>query len=205
MTSAPPKHARGRHAKPSSGITARWNRWVKNASPGEAGRRRLVAAGAGTGAVALLAVAAAAALSATGADPGTNAGRAGAVAVARDTPRGAATPAPPQPAELAGDPDDVSDALPYLQRKDPDKKVTRHVKKISRSGDSIVRVYTDLEEDDENSGPAVSLCEWTTQFLADGGETSPRVFVHATSEGNGSVVVANKQSDKDDCEVGETR
>ncbi|WP_157420184.1 hypothetical protein, partial [Actinomadura kijaniata] len=70
MTSAPPKHARGRHAKPSSGITARWNRWVKNASPGEAGRRRLMAAGAGTGAVALLAVAAAAGLSATGADPG---------------------------------------------------------------------------------------------------------------------------------------
>ncbi|MFC9973232.1 hypothetical protein ACFVH6_20305 [Spirillospora sp. NPDC127200] len=197
MTTAPPKHARGKHAKPSSGISARWNRMIKNAALGEPGRRRLVVAGTGTASVGLLAVAAAVGLSATDSRPAPRAE----TAAARQAP---SAPAVQQSSAPADDPEGLSDALPYLQGKDEDKKATGHVKEIRRSGD-FVRIYTDLEEGDENSEPAVSLCEWTTQFLRDGGDEAPRVFVHGRSEGNGSVVLANKQSDKDDCEVGETR
>lgn len=106
--------------------------------------------------------------------------------------------------EPVTDPDEVPDALPYLKTKDPDGKIVGHVTEIKRSG-LFLRVYTDLGESDENSKPAVSLCEWATQYLRDGGEKEPRVFVHGKSNDNGSVVLANKQSDEDDCEVGETR
>ncbi|WP_157431857.1 hypothetical protein [Actinomadura hibisca] len=197
MTTAPPKHARGKHAKPSSGIATGWNRLIKNAALGEPGRRRLVAAGTGTASVALLAVAAVAGLSATDSRQAPRAETA-----ARQAPSAPAVQQSAAPAD--DDPDGLPDALPYLEGKDEDKKTTGHVKEIRRSGD-FVRIYTDLEEGDENSKPAVSLCEWTTQFLRDGGDEAPRVFVHGKSEGNGSVVLANKQSDKDDCEVSETR
>ncbi|MFI6515769.1 hypothetical protein ACIBF1_09440 [Spirillospora sp. NPDC050679] len=170
---------------------------IKNAALGEPGRRRLVAAGTGTASVALLAVAAAVGLSATDSRQAPRAE----TASARQAPN---APAVQQSSAPADDPEGLSDALPYLEGKDEGKKATRHVKEIRRSGD-FVRIYTDLEEGDENSEPAVSLCEWTTQFLRDGGDEAPRVFVHGKSEGNGSVVLANKQSDKDDCEVGETR
>ncbi len=117
----------------------------------------------------------------------------------------ATSPSPHEKLEsVTGDPDEIPDAVPYFKTKDPDGKVVEHVTDVRRSG-QFVRVYTDLGEDDENSKPAVDLCKWTTQFLEDGGDDEPRVFVHGKSDDNGSVVLANKQSDKDDCEVGETR
>ncbi|MGI5163725.1 hypothetical protein ACQEU3_05150 [Spirillospora sp. CA-253888] len=172
---------------------------IKNAALGEPGRRRLIAAGTGTASVGLLAVATVVGLSATDSRQAPRAE----TAAARQAPNAPAA-APRSSATADDDPEGLSDALPYLEGKDKDRKATGHVKEIRRSGD-FVRIYTDLEEGDENSEPAVSLCEWTTQFLRDGGDEAPRVFVHGRSEGNGSVVLANKQSDKDDCEVGETR
>jgi hypothetical protein len=122
-----------------------------------------------------------------------------------DVARTATSPSPHEKLEsVTGDPDEIPDAVPYFKTKDPDGKVVEHVTDVRRSG-RFVRVYTDLGEDDENSKPAVDLCKWTTQFLEDGGDDEPRVFVHGKSDDNGSVVLANKQSDKDDCEVGETR
>ncbi|MFI0349260.1 hypothetical protein [Actinomadura sp. 9N407] len=193
MTKAPPKHSRGRHARPPSQISLRWNRLVR----ASLGRRKLVAAGAGTGAVALVGVAVAVGLSATGTGGGHDAT---AAAAQKKSP----SASPRQTAAGAAPGDETSDVLPYIQTKDPDKKVSKYVKDVQRTGD-FLRVYTDLEEGDENSKPAVSLCEWTTEFLKSGGDDKPRVFVHGKSSGNGSVVLANKQSDKDDCEVGETR
>ncbi|MEU6037494.1 hypothetical protein ABZ801_19005 [Actinomadura sp. NPDC047616] len=209
MTKAPPKHARGRHAKPPSELAVRWDRMVKEAL-GESGRRKLRAAGAGTASLALMGVAAVVVMSATGG--GEEAPRAavaaergtGAHGATRARTPGASASAGASATASAGDPDEVPDALPYLQRKDPDKKITKHVEDVRRSGE-FLRVYTDLEEGDENSDPAVSLCEWTTEFLEEGGDEEPRVFVHGKSEDNGSVVLANKQNDKDDCKVGETR
>ncbi|MFG2002745.1 hypothetical protein ACGFNU_26655 [Spirillospora sp. NPDC048911] len=199
MTKAPPKHARGRHAKPPSEFATRWDRMIKNAM-GEPGRRRLIVIGTGTASVALLGVAGLAGLSAATGDD-----RAPRAAIAAQKSKSAATASPSDGAETDGaDPDEVPDAMPFFESKDPDKKVTKHVKDVRRSG-TFLRVYTDLEEGDENSAPAKSLCEWTTQFLRDGGETAPRVFVHGKSEDNGMVVLANKQSDKDDCGVDETR
>lgn len=218
MTKAPPKHARGRHAKPPSELAVRWDRMVKEAL-GESGRRKLRAAGAGTASLVLMGVAAAVVMSATGggdeaprAATAAERGTGGRGTSSARTP-GASAPASPTGSAAAsatgsatgsGDPDEVPEALTYLERKDPDKKITKHVEDVRRSGE-FLRVYTDLEEGDENSDPAVSLCEWTTEFLKEGGDDEPRVFVHGKSEDNGSVVLANKQNDKDDCKVGETR
>ncbi|GAA2415817.1 hypothetical protein GCM10010191_27750 [Actinomadura vinacea] len=197
MTNASPRHGRGKHSKPPSEFSVRWNRLIRS-SLTKSGRRRLVAAGTGTATVALIAVAAAAGFAATGeAKKGPQA----AVAAQKARPSAAASP---QATDPAGGPDETVDVMPYLQTKDPEKKVSKYVKDVQRTGD-FLRVYTDLEEGDENSKPAVSLCEWTTEFLRGGGDKEPRVFVHGKSEDNGSVVLANKQSDKDDCEVGETR
>lgn len=193
MTESPAKHSRGRHAKPPSELAIRWNRLV--ASLRESRRRRLAAAGGVTAVVAVVAVAAFLAL-----PGGSGQGSRAAVAARTD-----ASPSPHESVEAAGgDPDEITDAVPYFETKDPDKKVVKHVTDVRRSG-TFVRVYTDLGEEDENSGPALDLCKWTTQFLKDGGDDDPRVFVHGKSDDNGSVVLANKQSDKDDCEVGETR
>ncbi|MFC6881953.1 MULTISPECIES: hypothetical protein [Actinomadura] len=195
MTTAPPKHSRGRHAKPPSEFTIRWKRLVR-ASVGDSRRRRLVAAGTGTAAVALLAGTAFAGLSA---DDSRRSPRAAVAAqTSRPSVKGAVE------TTRTTDPDEVPEAVPFFQSKDTGGKVAKHVKDVRRSG-AFIRVYTDLGEGDENSPPAVSLCEWTTQFLKDGGDEEPRVFVHGKSSDNGSVVLANKQSDKDDCEVGETR
>ncbi|MBO2462317.1 hypothetical protein [Actinomadura violacea] len=190
MNETPAGASRGRHAKPPSELSARWNRMLAAAS----GRRRLAAAGAGTAAA--TAVAALAALALTG---GTgSAPRAAAAAhTARSAPSSAAATL------AAGDPDELSDALPYLRSKDPGGEIVKHVTDVRRSG-TFVRVYTDLGEDDENSKPAISLCEWTVGYLKDGGEDEPRVFVHGKSSDNGSVVLANKQSDTDDCKVPDT-
>jgi hypothetical protein len=155
----------------------------------------VVAAGAGTGSLALVAVAVVVGLSATDATGGHDATAAAQKKRASASPQESAATAPG---------DETSDVLPYIETKDPDKKVSKYVKDVQRTGD-FLRVYTDLEEGDENSKPAVSLCEWTTEFLKNGGDDKPRVFVHGKSSGNGSVVLANKQSDEDDCEVGETR
>ncbi|MFF5263659.1 hypothetical protein ACFY4C_32430 [Actinomadura viridis] len=205
MTKAPPRHSRGRHAKPPSEFSVRWNRLIKGSSGGPR-RRRVAAASAGTAAVALLAATAVAGFSAAGADRSPQA----AVAAQKARPSAAASPeqSPGAAADDGGggggaDGDETADVLPYLQTKDPEKKVSKYVKDVQRTGD-FLRVYTDLKEGDENSEPAVSLCEWTTEYLRGGG-AKPRVFIHGTSKGNGSVVLANKQSDKDDCEVGETR
>ena len=202
MTNAPPKHARGRHAKPPSELTARLDRMIKGAL-GDPGRRKLVVACAGTASLALLGVAAVAGMTATGS--GGSSPRATVAAEHRTSGvKGGATPSAKASADGDADPDEVPEALPYLRQKDPDQKITKHVEDVRRSG-TFLRVYTDLKEGDENSRPAVSLCEWTTQFLQAEGDDEPRVFVHGESDDNGSVVLANKQSDKDDCEVGETR
>ncbi|NDU73495.1 hypothetical protein GWI34_12730 [Actinomadura sp. DSM 109109] len=193
MTKSPARHARGRHARPPSEFSARLHRLT--ASLRASRRRRLAAAGAVTATVAVLAAVAVLVL------PGGS-GPAPRAAVAART--GAAAPSPNERVQAAGDPDEVTGAVPYFETKDPDRKVVKHVTDVRRSG-SFVRVYTDLGEADENSAPAIDLCEWTTQFLRDGGDDEPRVFVHGKSDDNGSVVLANKQSDKDDCEVPETR
>ncbi|WP_329521526.1 hypothetical protein [Spirillospora sp. NBC_01491] len=199
MTTAPPKPPRGRHAKPPSRLSARWNRLVSPSS-GESGRRRRLIVAGGAASAAVLAAAAVVGFSVTG---------------SRDAPRAVAAAhtgkEAARPSALAGskapatrDPDEVPEAVPYFETQDTGKKVVKHVTDVRRSGD-FVRIYTDLGEGDENSEPAVSLCEWTTKLLEQGGDDDPRVFVHGKSSDNGSVVLANKQSDKDDCEVGETR
>ncbi|GLW64154.1 hypothetical protein Arub01_23980 [Actinomadura rubrobrunea] len=205
MTKARPKHARGRHAKPPSELAVRLDRMVKEAL-GESGRRKLQAAGAGAASLALMGVAAVAVVSAAGGDEPPRAEVAAERGAQRSPASGAdrAAAGTTAPAAPAGDPDEVPDALPYFERKDPDKKITKHVEEVRRTG-GLLRVYTDLEEGDENSEPAVSLCEWTTEFLQEGGDDAPRVFVHGKSPDNGSVVLANKQNDKDDCTVDETR
>ncbi|WP_346043848.1 hypothetical protein [Actinomadura chokoriensis] len=194
MSKAPDPRHRGRHARPPSEVAIRWNRLV--AAVRASRRRRLAAAGALAAAVAALATAAALTLA-----PGDGSAPAPRTAAARAD----ASPSPHEKIETAvGDPDEIPDAVPYLRSKDPDGKVVGHVTDVRRSG-QFVRVYTDLGEDDENSKPAIDLCEWTTRFLKDGGDDEPRVFVHGRSDDNGSVVLANKQSGRDDCEVGETR
>ncbi|WP_153538499.1 hypothetical protein [Actinomadura macrotermitis] len=207
MTKAPAKHARGRHARKAPGRTAGWTRLAARAASRAASvrarRRRLVMAGTGSAVVALLAVTAVAGL----AEGGDRQAPSAAVAARSARTGASATPGAPavqQDAARPADPDEVGDALPYLRQKDPAQEVVKHVTDVRRSGD-FLRVYTDLGEDEENSPPAVSLCEWTTQYLKDGGDTAPRVFVHGRSSDNGSVVLANKQSDDDDCKVEETR
>ncbi|MFB4295725.1 hypothetical protein [Actinomadura sp. NTSP31] len=196
MNETPADPSRGRHAKPPSELSARWNRMLAAAARRH-GRRRLVAAGAGTAVAAVAASLAALALTGGGSSPAPRA------AAAAHTSRPAPSSAGATLA-AAGDPDELSsDALPYLRSKDPGGEIVKHVTDIRRSG-TFVRVYTDLGEDDENSKPAVSLCEWTTSYLEDGGDDEPRVFVHGKSSDNGSVVLANKQSDDDDCEVPDT-
>ena len=199
VTNAPSRNGRGRHAKPPSEISVRWNRLVESALRGRR-RRTLVAVGTGTATAALVAAAAVAGFAATGDER-----RSPHAAVAAQ--RSTTPPASPSATDLtriAGTADETAAILPYFHAKDPEKKVTKYVKDVQRTG-TFLRVYTDLEEGDENSKPAVSLCEWTTEFLRGEGDEEPRVFVHGRSKGNGSVVLANKQSDKDDCEVGETR
>ncbi len=190
VTKSPARHARGRHARPPSEFTVRLHRMT--ASLAGSRRRRAAAAGTLTAAAAVLA---AAALALPG---GSHPAPRAAVAA-----RTGAAPSPHERVAAAGDPDEITDAVPYFETKDPGKKVVKHVTDVRRSG-SFVRVYTDLGESDENSEPAIDLCKWTTQFLKDGGDDEPRVFVHGKSDDNGSVVLANKQSDKDDCGVSET-
>ncbi|TDD28314.1 hypothetical protein E1287_33045 [Actinomadura sp. KC06] len=194
MSKSPDGRPRGRHARPPSEFEIRWTRLA--AWPRRSWRHRLAAAG--TVLAAGAAIASAAVLALPG-GPGTGESGTAAVAV-----RSAAPPSPQGSAGALGDPDEVTDAVPYFQTRDPGKKVVRHVTDVRRSG-SFVRVYTDLGEEEENSRPAVNLCEWTTQFLRNAGDDEPRVFVHGESDGNGSVVLANKQSDRDDCGVAETR
>jgi hypothetical protein len=89
----------------------------------------------------------------------------------------------------------------YFRQQDPDDKVAKHVEEIRDSG-SFLRVYTDLDEGDANSKPALSLCEWTTDYLREHGDADePIVFIHARENDNGNVVLANKRSAKDDCKV----
>ncbi|MBO2448523.1 hypothetical protein J4573_15580 [Actinomadura barringtoniae] len=199
MTNAPPKHARGRHAKPPSEISVKWDRMMK-VRPGERHRRRLIAVGTGAASVALLGVAALTAISATA---GTDEAPRAKVAARNTTPKPKPSASASESADPDADPDEVTDAVPFMETKDPDKKVVSHVKDVRRSGE-FLRVYTDLGEGDENSKPAKSLCEWATQFLEDSGDSAPRVFIHGKSSDNGSVVLANKQSDKDDCGVEDT-
>ncbi|WP_131739082.1 hypothetical protein [Actinomadura roseirufa] len=194
MTKTPAPTPRGRHARPPSTVSVRWRRIATRSLGGR--RRRAVLTGAAAASAAL--VAAGAVLGLPGGGGPEETPRA---AVAAHTGR----PVPSRTAAVTAteDPDEVPEALPYLQSKDPGKKVVGHVKEVRRSGE-FIRIYTDLGEDDENSAPAVSLCEWATQFLKDGGDEEPRVFVHGSSSDNGSVILANKQDDKDDCEVPET-
>ena len=121
-----------------------------------------------------------------------------------------ATPSPTPPTAAvppaAGDvdPDAMPEAAAYFRVKDPDGKVARHVVEVRRSGE-FLRVYTDLDEEEENAEAAIALCEWAVEYLEryDGGDEPivPIVFVHAKESDNGHVVLANKQSADDDCRV----
>jgi len=188
--------SRGRHARPPSELSVRWNRLVGRSLGGR--RRRVAVAVTGTASIAAIAAVAALGL------PGGGSGGDPRAAVAAHTGRPAIAATAGVESDAVGDPDEVPEAMPYLKSKDLDGKIVGHVTDVRRSG-QFLRVYTDLGESDENSKPALSLCEWTTQFLRDGGDKEPRVFIHGKSSDNGSVVLANKQSDKDDCEVAETR
>ncbi|REE95259.1 hypothetical protein [Thermomonospora umbrina] len=182
--------ARGRHAKPPSKLGAQCDR-VIDAVLIERNRRKLFALGTGAVFGALLAMGAAMWLP-------DRPGRLDAGAAARQGP--ALLPAP-----MAGDPDDVPAAVAYYRVKDPGREVAGHVRDVRRSG-SFLRVYTDLREADQNSRLAISLCEWTAEFLREhDGEGAPIVFVHAKENDNGHVVLANKQSAVDDCRVGDHR
>lgn len=194
----PPRHARGRHAKPSSSLTVKCRRLIHGVST-ERSRRRVAAVGAGAAAVVLLGLAVAAGFQVFSGPGPDVAARSGLPPVV--TPAGRATTAP---AAVAGDPDEVPAALAYLRRREPGSKIGRHVREVRRSG-SYLRVYTDLPEGKENSEDAVSLCEWTAEYLRERGAPAPVVFVHARRNGNGNVVLANKLGAKDGCEVGETR
>jgi hypothetical protein len=203
-----PRHARGRHAKPPSEFSQACDRTLRTVMA-EHNRRKIVVVWSGAASL-VLGVAAVVGLSMAGSVKSSTATPAGADGAARSSAR--ATGAMPTARPMAGGsatPVDGSDvqvqAMTFLKGKDPGDKVTRHVKTVVESGD-FLRVYTDLPEDDTNSGPAISLCEWTSEYLADlRGSKDPVVFVHAKESDNGSVVLANKQNAKDDCEVGETR
>jgi hypothetical protein len=213
-----PRHARGRHAKPPSEFTRACDRTLRTVMA-ERNRRKIVVAWSGTASVAL-GVAAVVGMSMIGSAESPTAAVAGAAASARPParsappatpgPGGGAAPAASGPAEPAGTGSDAGSdvapqALSFLKEKDPDESIAKHVREVVQSGD-FLRVYTDLTEGQENSDQAISLCEWTTEYLKDQrGERAPVVFVHAKTSGNGNVVLANKQGDKDDCEVGETR
>ncbi|MBW8482370.1 hypothetical protein [Actinomadura parmotrematis] len=193
---APARPPRGRHARPASPIGGRGpEAWLRRFDAmGEDARRRFFLAGAGVATAVLLGTLATAGLAAGGGDrPAREAARSGA----------AAPPLVEQRAAAVG-PDDVPDALAFLRAQDAGGATVRHVTAVRRSGD-FLRVYTDLGEGDENSRPAVALCEWTVRYLAGDGDAAPRVFVHGRSGDNGSVVLANKQGAGDDCKVDETR
>jgi hypothetical protein len=208
-----PRHARGRHAKPPSEFSRACDRTLRTVMA-ERNRRKIIVVWSGTASV-VLGVAAVAGLSMAGSADTPTAAAAGAAASARPHAR-PATPATPgagggapaaTPLGTASDAnsDMAPQAMSFLREKDPDKKITGHIKEVVQSGD-FLRVYTDLPESDENSKQAISLCEWTTEYLKDlRGEKAPVVFVHAKTTSNGNVVLANKQGEKDDCEVGETR
>ncbi|SEG09622.1 hypothetical protein SAMN04489712_103199 [Thermomonospora echinospora] len=192
----------GRHAKPPSRLRVRCDRLI-DAALSERDRRKVIAIGTGSVSAVLLAVAGGAVLWLPGSGAGPSDGLA-AQAAARQ-----ATPSPTVTVTTAtgagADPDQVPDAEAFFLTKDPGRKVAGHVEDVRRSG-SFLRVYTDLREGDENSKPAISLCEWTAEFLREHvGEGEPIVFVHAKENDNGHVVLANKQSADDDCRVGETR
>lgn len=166
-------------------------------------RRRTVAAGTGVLAAGLLVVAGGAAVllpdGETGSKPGAHA------AVRSGSPSPAASTAVAPSVAGDGDPDAMPEVAAYFQVKDPGGETVRHVTDVRRSG-AFLRVYTDLDEGDENTDAAITLCEWAAEYLERyDGEGEPIVFVHAEESGNGHVVLANKQSADDDCRVGETR
>ncbi|MGH3389901.1 MAG: hypothetical protein ACRDOO_13610 [Actinomadura sp.] len=188
MTQAP-RHARGRHAKPPSPFSQACDEAIRTLMV-ERNRRKIVVVGTGTASV-LLGVVAVAGLALARPEQAPTAAVVGLTGPAR--PAAVVTPAAV---------DVAPQAVTFFKAKDPDDAVTRHVRNVVQSG-SFLRVYTDLPEADENSRPAISLCEWTAEFLESlRGDRDPIVFVHAKRSGNGHVVLANKQSAKDDCEVG---
>lgn len=198
--SSEPQHARGRHAKPPSKAAVAGER-VLEAVLAEHNRRKVVIAGGGTGSALIVALAA---LLLVPGGTGT-AGTASAHGSVRTAaPVAAASPEAASAVPLA-DSDEDPQAVGYLKQKDPEDKVVKHVKDVRNSG-SYLRIYTDLPEEDENSKSAISLCEWAIDYLKTArGESDPIVFVHAKKTDNGNVVLANKDSAKDNCKVGATR
>lgn len=188
-----PRHARGRHAKPPSQFSLACDHAIRTVMV-ERNRRKIVVVGTGTASV-LLGVVAVVGLSAARPAKAPTAVVAGLTDRAR--PVAGATPT-----RTAEDVDVAPQAVSFFNAKDTGDTVAKHVKDVVQSG-SFLRVYTDLPEGDENSRSAISLCEWTAEFLEHlHDERDPIVFVHAKRSGNGNVVLANKQSAKDDCEVG---
>ncbi|WP_155884930.1 hypothetical protein [Actinomadura flavalba] len=125
----------------------------------------------------------------------------------RETPRaevaarsGPAARVQPPDDERPGADDARAEALAYFRLRDHEGDAVRHVTDVWQSGDYL-RVYTDLGEGDVNARPALRLCGWAARFLTDGGEETPRVFVHGHSRDDGAIVLANRRTATDDCRV----
>lgn len=198
--SSEPQNARGRHAKPPSKAAVIGERAL-DAVLSERHRRKLWLAGGGT--VSALALAVVTAIGLPGGGGPARTAPAEAAAATRSAAPVNASPAADR--VTAADSDEDLQAIDYLKRQDPGEKVVKHVEEVRQSGD-FLRVYTDLPEEDENSKTAVSLCEWSSDYLkSTRSDKDPIVFIHAKESDNGHVVLANKDSAKDNCKVGETR
>jgi hypothetical protein len=194
--SIPPGQMSGRHAKPPSKFATTCDEAIRSFSAG--GRRwRLIAAGGGVGALALVG----AVVTVTLPTGGGHAAPAGHRVARPATPAANATQVPAGPV-VVDDTADGTAAVGYFTAKDT--KVAGHVQRVSRDG-QFFRVYTDYPEKDANSKSAISLCDWTSEFLKNQGDPNTFVFIHGTSSDNGSVVLANKVSPTDSCKVDETK
>lgn len=135
---------------------------------------------------------------ATMADPQTPQGK----AADRVSPgaRGGPTAAGAVPAQGAA-PVPAHEAMDFLRRYGG-RAAARHAKEARWSGEYL-RVYTDLDEFDDNSKAAVQLCRTASSYLSQAlGKAEPVVFIHAKESGNGHVVLANKLNARDSCRVG---
>lgn len=209
--SSEPQQPRGRHARPPSRAAVLGERALA-AALSEEHRRAVVVAGGGAVCALVLAVTAAVVLPgddgpAKATSVAASDRRAGGTGAVTKAGAGAAAvhPSPAGETLVSTDPDEDLQAVAYFRQQDPDDEIVKHVEEVRESG-AFLRVYTDLKEDEENSKPAISLCEWATDYLRDHrSDRAPIVFIHAKESDNGHVVLANRDSDKDSCRVGETR
>jgi hypothetical protein len=194
--STPPRHASGRHSKPPSKFATTCDDAIRSFSAGKR-RRQLIVAGSGLGALALVGVVVTVTLSAGSGHSAAAKGTVKRQVVGPATPAANSSQVPASEAAA----DDTA-VVTYFKAKDT--KIADHVQRVSRDG-QFFRVYTNYPEADANSTSAISLCDWTSQYLKDQGDSNTFVFVHGTSSDNGSVVLANKVSPTDSCKVDETK